>query len=135
VVHAAFHLCVFDLSGTPKYGVEGNGIYHPSVIPAFLPMQTSFRFPLSRRLFERLIHVPPVHDELSGTQQSKNKRNQNPMKPTAKTLAAAALAGLFAAGAAIAAPVHTNAEKDKCSGKDGCEGKKKEKSSLSITAE
>lgn len=48
------------------------------------------------------------------------------MKLTNKTLAAAALAGLFAAGAATAALTPVNAEKEKCSGKDGCDGKKKD---------
>ena len=47
------------------------------------------------------------------------------MKPTTKTLATAALVGLLAAASATAAIGRVNADKDKCSGKDGCEGKKK----------
>lgn len=48
------------------------------------------------------------------------------MKPTTKTLATAALAGLFAAGSATAAIGIVKADKEKCSGKDGCDGKKKD---------
>ena len=48
------------------------------------------------------------------------------MKTSTKTLAAAALAGLFAAGSASAAVGRITADKDKCSGKDGCNGKKKD---------
>lgn len=57
------------------------------------------------------------------------------MKQTTKTLAIAALTGLFAAGSATAAVGHVNAEKDKCSGKDGCEGKKKDSISNVLAAD
>jgi len=55
------------------------------------------------------------------------------MKYKHSKLAAAALAGLFAVGTASAASI-VPAEKEKCSGKDGCDAKKKE-SSLSVPAE
>lgn len=57
------------------------------------------------------------------------------MKPNTKTLAAAALAGLFAAGSAMAGTTTSEKEKDKCSGKDGCDGKKKENIASIVTSE
>ncbi len=57
------------------------------------------------------------------------------MNPTTKTLATAALAGLFAAGSATAAIGYVNADKEKCSGKDGCDGKKKESITSVLAAE
>lgn len=68
------------------------------------------------------------------------------MKLNQSTLAAAALAGLFAVGTAANAaqnssttPSSITGEKEKCSGKDGCDGKdkKEEKKELlsSVTAE
>jgi hypothetical protein len=54
------------------------------------------------------------------------------MKFNQTTLAAAALAGLFAVGTAAnaaqssaTAPSSITGEKEKCTGKDGCDGKKK----------
>ena len=53
---------------------------------------------------------------------------------TTNALMAAALAGVFAAGTTAShavtlkhSPVAADAEKDKCSGKDGCKGKKEKK--------
>ena len=65
------------------------------------------------------------------------------MKLNHNALAAAALAGLFAAGTAVsvtAAPtkgafVSEEKEKEKCSGKDKCEGKDKKEILPSITSE
>jgi hypothetical protein len=66
------------------------------------------------------------------------------MKLNQTTLAAAALAGLFAVGTAAnaaqssaATPTSITGEKEKCSGKDGCDGKdkKKEGTTASVTAE
>ena len=59
------------------------------------------------------------------------------MKTNTKSLAAAAIAGIFAASSIASAAVHTgfgkvNAEKEGCSGKDGCKGKdKKDKDACS----
>ncbi|MDP3849646.1 MAG: hypothetical protein Q8Q59_04020 [Luteolibacter sp.] len=65
------------------------------------------------------------------------------MKLNQSTLAAAALAGLFAVGTAAnaaqdssATPSSITGEKEKCSGKDGCDGKEKKKEdTISVTAE
>ena len=63
------------------------------------------------------------------------------MKLNQRTFAAAALAGLFAAGAAVAAQNSTAAgtvisgEKEKCNGKDGCDGKEKKELSGTVVAE
>lgn len=80
----------------------------------------------------RLIRVPMAHKELPGTIDTITKQRNDSMKTNTKTLAAAALAGLFAVGTATAAVGHLNAEKDKCSGKDGCDGKKKDGTSILV---
>jgi len=74
---------------------------------------------------------------MTASDDLKNKQTEN-MKLNQTTIAAAALAGLFAVGTAANAAQTSTAttssitgEKEKCTGKDGCKGKEKDKEKCS----